>query len=110
MRITGMLKKVTGSLTKLSWPNLIDKKHKPHLSEPNQQKWQYALAGGDDYELCFTVPKSRQGVLAELSADLALPLTRIGQIVAGEPRIEWQFANEPRRLQLQGWDHFKEST
>ena len=47
--------------------------------------------------------------LAELSADLALPLTRIGQIVAGEPRIEWQFANEPRRLQLQGWDHFKES-
>ena len=78
-------------------------------AQPQALGWQLALAGGDDYELCFTVPKSRQGVLAELSADLALPLTRIGQIVAGEPRIEWQFANEPRRLQLQGWDHFKES-
>ena len=22
---------------------------------PEQQRWQYALAGGDDYELCFTI-------------------------------------------------------
>ena len=42
-----------------------------------------ALSGGDDYELCFTVPASRRGDVAVLSAALNLALTEIGYIEAG---------------------------
>ncbi|MBA2077595.1 MAG: thiamine-phosphate kinase [Rhodanobacter sp. 68-29] len=66
----------------------------------------FALSGGDDYELCFTVPAARVG---EVQADLARlggGATRIGRIVAGEGvRVrdaggDWL---EPERA---GWDHF----
>jgi thiamine-monophosphate kinase len=39
--------------------------------------------GGDDYELCFTVPRARRDAVAALAEALALPLTRIGRIVDG---------------------------
>jgi thiamine-monophosphate kinase len=38
------------------------------------------LAGGDDYELCFTAPFGQRLVLAQLAAELELPLWRIGQM------------------------------
>jgi thiamine-monophosphate kinase len=40
-----------------------------------------ALAGGDDYELCFTAPVSRREAIQQISRKLDLPLTRIGTIV-----------------------------
>ena len=43
------------------------------------------LAGGDDYELLFTAPASRDKDIAALAGTLHLPLTRIGQITAGPP-------------------------
>ena len=66
----------------------------------------FALSGGDDYELCFTVPAAR---VAEVQADLArlgCGATRIGRIVAGDG-VRVRAADggwlEPRRA---GWDHF----
>ncbi|MFO1412511.1 MAG: thiamine-phosphate kinase [Burkholderiales bacterium] len=44
------------------------------------------LAGGDDYELCFTAPPSARPRLAALAVDLGLALTRIGTITA-EPGL-----------------------
>ena len=44
------------------------------------------LVGGDDYELLFTASPDNAAVLAELSDELACPLTEIGEIVA--PRTE----------------------
>ena len=44
-----------------------------------------ALAGGDDYELLFTAPPQHAAKLAALSAELDLPLTRIGEIAASRP-------------------------
>ncbi|NDP44025.1 MAG: thiamine-phosphate kinase, partial [Aromatoleum sp.] len=41
------------------------------------------LAGGDDYELCFTAPPTERGRLAALARELGMPLTRIGTITAG---------------------------
>ena len=41
---------------------------------------QYALAAGDDYELCFTVPPGREEQLAELSSSLDVAITAIGEI------------------------------
>jgi thiamine-monophosphate kinase len=66
----------------------------------------FALSGGDDYELCFTVPASRA---ADVQADLArlgCGATRIGRIVEGEGvRVRGEDGGwlEPLR---QGWDHF----
>src|SRR5271155_4221119 len=34
--------------------------------------WQHALLGGEDYELCFTVPPARAGQLAQLSQRLGV--------------------------------------
>jgi len=45
---------------------------------------QFALSGGDDYELCFCVPATR---LSQVQADLSrlgCGVSRIGRIVAGE--------------------------
>ena len=67
---------------------------------------QFALSGGDDYELCFTVPAQR---VADVQADLSrlgCGVTRIGRIVEGEGvRVrgidgEWMTTNHP------GWEHF----
>lgn len=41
-----------------------------------------ALAGGDDYELCFTVPPTRESALREWRPDRGVSLTRIGTVVA----------------------------
>lgn len=43
------------------------------------------LAGGDDYELLFTAPTGSDCAIAALADRLALPLTRIGEIVSGPP-------------------------
>lgn len=39
-----------------------------------------ALNGGDDYELCFTIPKSKEHAINMLSQQLNLPLTIIGSV------------------------------
>jgi thiamine-monophosphate kinase len=64
------------------------------------------LSGGDDYELAFTAALERRTEIEALSAELGLPLTRIGTIQAGEPRLvvldERNQAMDYRR----GFDHF----
>ena len=42
----------------------------------------FALAGGDDYELCFTAPPSQRDCIASLSRQLGLALTPVGEIHA----------------------------
>lgn len=48
-----------------------------------QQALALALAAGDDYELCFTVPADRQAELDRISGELDVPVTRIGTVIAG---------------------------
>lgn len=66
----------------------------------------FALAGGDDYELCFSVPPS---LVAEVQTDLArlgCGATRIGRMVEGygvrvrDEQGQWLEATH------RGWDHF----
>lgn len=47
-------------------------------------KWNYQLAGGDDYELLFTLPPEHKGQLDQWREQLNLDLTVIGQIEEGE--------------------------
>ena len=47
----------------------------------NTQDWCVALAGGDDYELCFTVPNTHIDSVKSIAKDLDIKLTKIGVIV-----------------------------
>ncbi|CAH2809351.1 MAG: Thiamine-monophosphate kinase (EC [uncultured Caballeronia sp.] len=77
---------------------------------PESARRQCALAGGDDYELCFTAPPSAREALTDIGERVKVPLTRIGTIesaAAGAPGIAWRDgAGAPLSLTLQGFDHF----
>ncbi len=50
------------------------------LSLPRESAWNLALSSGDDYELCFTVPESRESILQQHLQVLKTPYTCIGSI------------------------------
>ncbi|MBM4220978.1 MAG: thiamine-phosphate kinase, partial [Gammaproteobacteria bacterium] len=58
---------------------------------------EHALTGGDDYELCFTVPEQGTARLQAVAAEWAVPVTRIGTVVA-EPGVHWR--HQGRALQV----------
>ena len=64
------------------------------------------LAGGDDYELCFTVPAVREGRLAAIARRLRLPLTRIGTVLRTPGLVLLDGRACPVRLPRTGYDHF----
>ncbi|WP_269822242.1 thiamine-phosphate kinase, partial [Aggregatibacter actinomycetemcomitans] len=70
---------------------------------------QFALSGGEDYELCFTVPDNNIVKLEKALAHLGVPYTCIGQIRhAGKKRIQFQRNGLAVELELPyGFDHFK---
>ncbi|MBC8008242.1 MAG: thiamine-phosphate kinase [Prolixibacteraceae bacterium] len=65
------------------------------------------LAGGDDYELCFTAsPQSATGI-EELSATLDIALTRVGTIVEGNAVSVLDAIGRPLSVKGRGFDHFQ---
>ena len=65
------------------------------------------LAGGDDYELVFTAPRSRRAEIKTAGKKAGVRLTAIGVAVAGRPAVRVRDANgrtvpAPRA----GFDHF----
>ena len=64
------------------------------------------LSGGDDYELLFTAAPGQRGELEALSRELKLPLTPIGSIQKGEPKLQvLDAAGKPMQFS-HGFDHF----
>ena len=59
-----------------------------------------ALTGGDDYELCFTAPKSAREDIQLILQTLHLPCTRIGEITESGYEIEGYDGD------VAGWLHF----
>lgn len=75
-----------------------------HLGAPQQMEW--ALGGGDDYELCFTVPTAHvRGVEALIDAG-QLDATAIGEIVTGDQVLCFDAAGHELALNHRGYDHF----
>jgi thiamine-monophosphate kinase len=65
-----------------------------------------ALAGGDDYELCFTAPVSKREAVLGAGLATATPVTRIGSIEA-EPGLRlFDQAGAPVQLAVHSYDHF----
>ncbi|HSS46309.1 MAG TPA: thiamine-phosphate kinase [Burkholderiales bacterium] len=67
---------------------------------------QALLAGGDDYELCFTVPARRRGEVQGLSRKLRLRLTRIGKITRSKGLSLLDANGKRMKVDIKGYDHF----
>ncbi len=65
------------------------------------------LAGGDDYELCFTASASRRTEVDAISTKLGLPLTHIGTIVAGNGCTVRAADGSVIKMEDSGYDHFR---
>ncbi|OFZ70548.1 MAG: thiamine-phosphate kinase [Betaproteobacteria bacterium RBG_16_58_11] len=64
------------------------------------------LAGGDDYELCFTAPAKQHDAIVRMGRRLKLPLTCIGEITRQRKLVVLDENNHPLTLKEQGFDHF----
>ena len=64
------------------------------------------LAGGDDYELCFTAPRAAATRIATIAADTALPLSRIGTIRERSGLVVRDEGGAPLSRLPRAFDHF----
>ncbi len=64
------------------------------------------VAGGDDYELCFTAPVNARESIADLADVLGVPLTRIGQVKRGKGVSLFGPDGKAVKVDGRGYDHF----
>jgi thiamine-monophosphate kinase len=74
------------------------------LHDPQIQ--QMVLAGGDDYELCFTAPARNHAEIAKMATLIGVPLTRIGSITEGPGLTVRGLDNQIIKINKPGFDHF----
>ena len=67
---------------------------------------QCVLAGGDDYELCFTAPRTAAGRVAAIARSVELPLARIGTITDGTGLVVLDEGGAPLSALPRAFDHF----
>lgn len=75
-----------------------------------KQALKWALAGGEDYELCFTMPEINRGAMNVALDHLGVPYTIIGQIMAPSEGIAFLEHGKKVKLTLKGFDHFDPQT
>jgi thiamine-monophosphate kinase len=68
---------------------------------------QCALAGGDDYELCFTAHAGRRDDILDVANRLQLPLTIIGTTVAEAGCVVTDGMAKQVNIGTVGYDHFR---
>lgn len=72
---------------------------------PEAQRQGFALHGGDDYELCFTVPEEMRGSLDTMLAHSGVRLTCVGQIDR-QPGLRFFAEQEEVDITASGYQHF----
>jgi len=70
-------------------------------------RWRCQLAGGDDYELLFTLPAAREASLDPLSESLGLPLSVIGCIEEEDGIRCFDRDGRAVRPRSTGYEHFR---
>jgi thiamine-monophosphate kinase len=66
----------------------------------------YALAGGDDYELCFTAPVEQREMVHAAAWESDTPVTRIGRITAQQGLVVLDPQGQPIARRFASFDHF----
>ncbi|HXF78573.1 MAG TPA: thiamine-phosphate kinase [Usitatibacter sp.] len=67
------------------------------------------VAGGDDYELCFTASPNSRDSIEDLTDVLGVPLTRIGQIRRGKGVSLLGADGKAMKIDGRGFDHFSQA-
>ncbi|MFZ6749485.1 thiamine-phosphate kinase [Undibacterium sp. Ren11W] len=79
----------------------------PALSrQPIALQREFTLAGGDDYELCFTAPVAQRAAVLAAGLASATAVTRVGSIEAAPGLRLLDDFGQPVSLQLTSFDHF----
>ena len=76
-----------------------------HLATPEGRT--AIVAGGDDYELCFTAHPNSRDSIEDLTDMLGIPLSRVGQIKRGKGVSLLGADGRPVKVDGRGYDHFK---
>lgn len=69
---------------------------------PFEQKYRHIVNGGDDYQLCFTIPQNK---LDEFNTLYPNQIFKIGEIVEKQG-IEVYYQNQKLDFKIKGWEHF----
>ncbi len=73
-----------------------------------QTQADYALNGGDDYELCFTAPPANRDAVLSAAASTSTTVTRIGTLIPGSGIQVLDAAGKHMSLTSRSFDHFSE--
>lgn len=79
-----------------------------HSYTSEEQRLQWALSGGDDYQLCFTVPREQVAKLEAWIREGQIVATPIGKIT-NKMGVVLVKDGKPYDLATKGYDHFGQS-
>jgi thiamine-monophosphate kinase len=80
------------------------------ISKDPEAAFEFAVQGGEDFELLLTASGDDEGKLFEIAADCGVRFSRIGEIVAADrtrPRLLLRRGGEVKPLTIRGFDHFR---
>jgi len=79
-----------------------------HLLElAAEKRWRMQLAGGDDYELCFTVPPQQRQRLRELADSLAIRISVTGEVTGSDTISCFDATGAVFEPEKPGFQHFE---
>jgi thiamine-monophosphate kinase len=73
---------------------------------PWNKRLDFALAGGDDYELCFTAPVNQREMVHAAAWESDTPVTRIGRITEAPGLVLLDPQGQPITRRFASFDHF----
>ena len=76
--------------------------------ELDESPLQLALGGGEDYELCFTIPPDRcEAAMAAVTEATGTKVTRVGEVVDASRGRVLLVESAETPLESPGWDHLR---
>ena len=73
---------------------------------PWNKRLEFALSGGDDYELCFTAPVNQRELVHAAAWESNTPVTRIGRITQEHGLVVLDPQGQPIVKRFASFDHF----
>jgi thiamine-monophosphate kinase len=76
-------------------------------NQSRDRQFEFALSGGDDYELCFTAPRARRDAVIEAGRRSKTQITRIGYIESQSGCRIVDASNTLQTFAFKSFDHFQ---
>jgi len=82
--------------------------HAAHAKLGGESVSELVLFGGEDYELCFSVPPAREPGLIQRAESWTVPLTRLG-VINDMPALQWRKGGKIFSVPDKTFEHFSDS-